>query len=110
MLTAFTKFDDNNKANLDLKEYLLFLMSFWDNLTNIYASRSVSITLFGSSLTQFNDTNNISDQELIEIIIWTFKVSKIKFKHPYKISLVLTDDLLKNVNLYEVKEMYDNGI
>ena len=111
LLTAFTKFDDNNKANLDLKEYLLFLMSFWDNLTNIYASRSVSITLFGSSsLTQFNDTNNISDQELIEIIIWTFKVSKIKFKHPYKISLVLTDDLLKNVNLYEVKEMYDNGI
>ena len=111
LLTSFTKFDDDNKANLDLKEYLLFLMNFWDNLTKVYAGRSVTITLFGSSnLTQFNDANNISDQDLIEIIIWTFKVSKIKFKYPTKITLVLTDDLLKKINLYEVKEMYDNGI
>lgn len=111
LLTSFTKFDDDNKANLDLKEYLLFLMNFWDNLTKVYAGRSVAITLFGSSsLTQFNDANNISDQDLIEIIIWTFKVSKIKFKYPTKITLVLTDDLMKKINLYEVKEMYDNGI
>lgn len=111
LLTSFTKFDDDNKANLDLKEYLLFLMNFWDNLTKVYAGRSVAITLFGSSnLTQFNDANNISDQDLIEIIIWIFKVSKIKFKYPTKITLVLTDDLLKKINLYEVKEMYDNGI
>ncbi len=111
LLTSFTKFDDDNKANLDLKEYLLFLMNFWDNLTKVYAGRSVAITLFGSSnLTQFNDANNISDQDLIEIIIWTFKVSKIKFKYPTKITLVLTDDLLKKINLYEIKEMYDNGI
>lgn len=111
LLTSFTKFNDDNKANLDLKEYLLFLMNFWDNLTKVYAGRSVAITLFGSSnLTQFNDANNISDQDLIEIIIWTFKVSKIKFKYPTKITLILTDDLLKKINLYEVKEMYDNGI
>ena len=111
LLTSFTKFNADNKANLDLKDYLLFLMNFWDNLTKVYAGRSVSITLFGSSnLTQFNDANNISDQDLIEIIIWTFKVSKIKFKYPTKITLVLTDDLLKKINLYEVKEMYDNGI
>ena len=111
LLTSFTKFNDDNKANLDLKEYLLFLMNFWDNLTKVYAGRSVAITLFGSSnLTQFNDANNISDQDLIEIIIWTFKVSKIKFKYPTKIVLVLTNDLIKKINLYEVKEMYDNGI
>ena len=111
LLTAFTKFNADNKANLDLKEYLLFLMNFWDNLIKVYAGRSVSITLFGSSnLTQFNDANNISDQDLIEIIIWTFKVSKIKFKYPTKITLVLTDDLMKKVNLYEVKEMYENDI
>ncbi len=111
LLTAFTKFNEDNKANLDLKEYLLFLMNFWDNLTRVYAGRSVAITLFGSSnLTQFNDANNISDQDLIEIIIWTFKVSKIKFKYPTKVTLVLPNDLMKKINLYEVKEMYDNGI
>lgn len=80
LLTALTKFDDDNRANLELKDYLIFLMNFWNNLDKIYANRSVAITLFGSSsITRFNDANDITDQDLVEIIIWTFKVSKIKF-------------------------------
>lgn len=111
LLTAFTKFSDINRAELTLKDYLQFLMNFWDNLDKVYANRDVAITLFGSnSLTRFKDTNDISDQDLIEIIIWTFKVSKIKFKYPRKISLILSRDLLNRINLYEVKEMYKNGI
>ena len=111
LLTSFTKFDDDNKANLNLNEYLSFLMNFWNNLTKIYADRSVAITLFGSSnLTQFNDVNNISDQDLLEMIIWSFKLSKINFKFQTKITLVLPNDLIKGINLYKIKEMYDNDI
>lgn len=111
LLTAFSKFSKDNRATLELKDYLMFLMNFWDNLDKIYANRSVAITLFGSSsLTRFKDTNDISDQDLVEIIIWTFKVSKIKFRYPTTISLILTEDLLNRINLFEVKEMYKNGI
>lgn len=52
LLTALTKFDDDNRANLELKDYLIFLMNFWNNLDKIYANRSVAITLFGSVLLQ----------------------------------------------------------
>lgn len=111
LLTALTKFDDDNRANLSLKDYLVFLMNFWDSLDKIYANRSVCITLFGSSsLTRFKDTNDITDKDLIEIIIWSLKVSKIKFKYPTTISLVLTDDIMSKINLYELKERYKNGI
>lgn len=111
LLTALTKFDDDNRANLELKDYLIFLMNFWNNLDKIYANRSVAITLFGSSsITRFNDANDITDQDLVEIIIWTFKVSKIKFKYPTTISLILSEDLINRINLYEIKERYKDGI
>lgn len=111
LLTALTKFDNDNRANLSLRDYLVFLMNFWDNLDKIYANRSVCITLFGSSsITRFKDTNDVTDQDLIEIILWSFKVSKIKFKYPTTITLVLTDDLLNKINLYELKERYKDGV
>lgn len=111
LLTSLTKFTEDNRAILSLKDYLTFLMNFWDNLDKIYANRSVTITLFGSSsLTRFTDAYEISDQDLIEIIIWTFKISKIKFKYPTKITMVLSEDLIKKINLYKVKEMYKNGL
>lgn len=111
LLTALSKFTDDNRAILSLKDYLSFLMNFWDNLDKIYANRSVAITLFGSSsLTRFTDAYEISDQDLIEIIIWTFKISKIKFKYPTKITMVLSNDLISKINLYKIKEMYKNGL
>lgn len=111
LLTSLTKFTDDNRAILSLKEYLSFLMNFWDNLDKIYANRDVSITLFGSSsLTRFTDAYEIDEQDLIEIIIWSFKISKIKFKYPTKITLVLSEELVKKVNLHKIKEMYKNGL
>ena len=111
LLTALTKFDKDNRANLSLRDYLVFLMNFWDNLDKIYANRSVCITLFGSSsITRFKDTNDVTDQDLIEIILWSFKVSKIKFKYPTTITLVLTEDILNKINLYELKERYKDGV
>lgn len=111
LLTSLTKFTIDNRAVLSLKEYLSFLMNFWDNLDKIYADRCVNITLFGSSsLTRFTDAYEINDQDLIEIIIWSFKISKIKFKYPTKITMILSNDIIKKINLYKIKEMYKNGL
>lgn len=111
LLTSLTRFTDDNRAVLTLKEYMTFLMNFWDNLDKVYANRSVAITLFGSSsLTRFTDAYEINEQDLIEIIIWTFKISKIKFKYPTKITMVLSNDLISKINLYKIKEMYKNGL
>lgn len=111
LLTSLTKFTEDNRATISLKEYLEFLMNFWDNLDKIYSGRSVVISLFGSSsLTRFTDTYEISDQDLIEIIIWTFKISKIKFKYPSKITMLLSNNLINKINLYKIKEMYKNDL
>lgn len=111
LLTSLTKFDENNLAIINLKDYLSFLMNFWDNLNKIYANRNVTITLFGSSsLTRFTDAYDINDQELLEIIIWTFQISKIKFKYPTKITLILSKETMNRINLHKLKERYEYGL
>lgn len=80
-------------------------MNFWNNLDIIYANREVNITLFGSSsLTRFTDAYDINDEELLNIIIWTFKISKIKFKHPNKIKMIISEEVANKINLYKIKE------
>lgn len=106
LLTAFSKFDENNRANLTLKEYLQFLMNFWNNLDIIYGNRSVNITIFGSGITRFTDLSYISEQELLETIIWSFKTSRIKFTYPSKITIIIPKGKIEKINLYKVKEMF----
>lgn len=107
LLVALTKFNSENMATLSLREYVEFLMSFWNNLNVVFANRDVNITLFGSSgLTRFDDANYMSEQELLEIIIWTFKISRIKFKYPTKITLVVPKQIINKLNLYKIKELF----
>ena len=111
LLTALTKFDDNNNAYLTLEDYIIFLIHFWKNLNKIFQNNNVAITLFGSnSLIRFQETSTVTDQDLIDIILWTFKLSTIKFKYEKNISLVLPKNVMKKINLYKIEEMYKNGI
>lgn len=109
LLTAFSKFNDENKAQLTLAEYIEFLMEFWNEVDRVYASRVVKIPLLGSGITRFNDIGNgISNQELLEHMLWTFKISRIKFNYPAKIKIILRAESLNQINLFKISEMYGN--
>lgn len=74
VLTAFTKFDDHNKAYLSAEEYVDFWMEFWQNIDEIYASRTIHIPLMGAGITRFRN-GKPSKQELLETMLWTMKMS-----------------------------------
>ena len=105
ILTAFSRFDDDNKAELTIQEYINFLLAFWNEINRLYAQRTVSVPVFGAGITRFrNGFEDIDINELLQIMVWTFKVSKIKFAYPAKLQIIIHEDLLKKVNLYELKE------
>lgn len=99
-LLAFTRFDENNRAYLSVEDYMLCLMYMWKELDRYYAGRAISLTLLGSGITRFND-RTIKNQELIDYILMSFKASKIKFNS--SISIILTDSVCKDLNLYEIR-------
>lgn len=98
LLVAFSKFDRNNMAYLYLKDYIACLIRFWEEVDRVYAGRSVSLPLLGSGITRFKDTS-LQPQEILNILIWTFKISKVKFKHPSKATIVIPDSIKDKINL-----------
>ena len=107
LLTAFSKFNDKNKACLTMPEYLEFLIKFWDEINAVYAQRSVSVPIFGSGITRIKEHKNITDEELLKIMLWTFRISETRFKYPAKLNIVIHEDKIDKINLFEIKSMQD---
>ncbi|MFC0559024.1 macro domain-containing protein [Halalkalibacter alkalisediminis] len=108
-LVAFSKFNDKNEANLRLTEYATCLLKFWDEVNTLYNQQTVVIPLLGTGITRHKDFD-ASNQELLEVLIWTFKISKVKFKEPSKIKIVIRGEQKDNINFYSLKEREKNGI
>jgi hypothetical protein len=109
LLTAFTKFDDDNKAVLTMPEYLEFLINFWDKVNNVYAQQSVTTPIFGSGITRIKGHKTISDEDLLKIMLWTFRISEMRFKYPAKLTIVIHKDKIAKINLLDIKSAR-NGV
>lgn len=103
LLTSFSKFDEHNKAVLTMPQYIEFLINFWDRVNRVYAQKSVSVPIFGSGITRIKEHKNISDEDLLKIMLWTFKLSEMKFKHPAKLSIIIHKDKIKTIDLFNLK-------
>ncbi|MNO25492.1 hypothetical protein D3C76_153320 [compost metagenome] len=103
LLTAFSKFDNNNRAYLDINDFVNFLLNFWNEIDMVYSGRSVSIPLLGSGITRIKEYNDITDQELLELLIWSFKISRIKFTYPSLVTIVIHDSKKDKINFYKLK-------
>lgn len=103
LLTAFSKFNDSNEARLSMPEYLGFLINFWDRVNRVYAQKSVSVTIFGSGITRIKEHKNINDEELLKIMLWTFRISEMRFSHPAKLTIVIHKDKIDKINLFDLQ-------
>lgn len=106
ILTAFSKFNENNNAVLTMPEYLEFLITFWDRVNRVYAQRSVNVPIFGSGITRIIGHKSITDEELLKIMIWTFRISEMRFKHPAKLTIVVLKDKISQIDLFEIKNTH----
>jgi len=106
LLTAFTKFDEDNRAFLTMADYVSCLLNFWNEIDIVYANRSVVIPLLGASaLTRVRDYNAMSEQEKLELLLWSFKVSRIKFTYPAKVTIVIHESIRDKINFYKLKNI-----
>lgn len=103
LLSAFSHFDENNRAYLSMPDYLAFLITFWDKVNKVYAQRNVSVPIFGSGITRIKEHKNISDEELLKIMLWTFRISEMRFKYPAKLSIIISEDKINTINLLDIK-------
>lgn len=102
ILLAFSHFDEENRAKLTLQEYTDCLMNMWNEIDVVYSGKTVSIPLLGDGVTRFKDCA-VTEQEHLEIILWTYRISKVKFTYPACLNIVLNEAKRDKINFYRLK-------
>lgn len=100
-LLAFSHFDDDNRAYVSFEDYISCLMNMWNEIDKYYNGKPIFITLLGSGITRVNN-NKVELQELLKIILFTFKVSMIKLTS--SLNIVLDKQIKDKLNLYDIWE------
>nr|DAI52647.1 MAG TPA: hypothetical protein [Caudoviricetes sp.] len=104
-LTTLTHFNKYNQAYLTMQDYVRFLINFWDEIDSLYAGRTVVITLFGSGITRLDD-RSYNNTQILDTILWTFRLRRIKFKKPTKLIILLDKETNSKINYYKIKDRF----
>ncbi|MDD7517100.1 macro domain-containing protein [Ruminococcus flavefaciens] len=86
LLMAFTKLDKNGLGTLTYDEYIECLNYLWKQIDLRHGTSDVFIPILGSKITRFN--RELSQQQLLDIIIASYRLSPNKMKIPYTLHIV----------------------
>lgn len=91
LLMAFAKLDERGKGRFFSRdEYLACLNLLWMELENYYSEKDVCVPILGAGTTSFDggEGASISQQDLLDMMIWSYKLSSHKIKAPHKLRIV----------------------
>lgn len=91
LLMAFAKLDERGKGRFFSRdEYIKCLDLLWKELENNYSEKDVCVPILGSGTTSFDDGSgaSIPQQDLLDMMIWSYKLSSHKIKAPHKLRIV----------------------
>lgn len=104
LLMAFSHFDDQNRAYIVNGEYEQILIRMWSEIRRVYAMKKITIPLLGAGITDIIGTSEKNYTGLLKCILCTFRNSK--FQPDKGITIILTKDAIKNINMNEIREEF----
>lgn len=88
LLMAFAKLDEDGLGKFfSLDEFLECLSLLWKEIDKYYGQKDVYIPILGSGLTRIGDTA-LTQQELLDIMILSYRLSPHKIKTPCQLYIV----------------------
>ncbi len=88
LLLAFAKLDENGRGYFPTKkEYLESLAVMWEEIHKHYQKKDVCISVLGGGQTTIGESTP-SNQELIDLIIGSYKLYSPKLKNPQKLRII----------------------
>ncbi len=98
LLLAFAKLDKNGRGYFPTrKEYLDSLAYMWSEIHKHYQTKDVCISVLGGGQTSIGESNP-TNQELVDLIIESYKLYSQKIKKPQKLRIICRrkDDISLN--------------
>ena len=86
LLMAFAKLDQNGLGHLTYDEYLECLNTLWEQIDLWHGISDVYVPILGAKITRFD--KELTQQELLDTMISSYRLSPKKMKNPYKLYIV----------------------
>ena len=99
LLMAFTKLDSNGLGVMSYDEYMNCLNLLWKEINKYHGEKNVCIPILGSYIVRFKDVQ-LTQQELLDIIIGSYKLSKYKLNNSFK--LIICCKKRKDFSIHKV--------
>jgi len=103
LLLAFSSFDSENRAYLTKDDIIKCLLNMWNEIDVVYNGYSINIPLLGAGITRFAGIT-LSKQELLEILIMSFKLSGIKLEYNANINIIIYKDSADDISFFKLKD------
>lgn len=101
LLMSFAKLDKEGLGRLTRAELVDCLTVLWSEIDKYYGQQDVCISILGSGITRMDDSI-LMQQELLDIIIASYKLSASKIKKPNK--LIIACKRVEGFSLYKIGE------
>lgn len=86
-LMAFGKLNKDGRAEMTRDDYLSCLNKLWKEINKHYTQTDVAIPVLGAGITNFKG-EPLSQQQLVDIIVASYKLSPYKIKTPHTLHIV----------------------
>lgn len=97
LLLAFAKLDKVGQGCITREDFIACLEKMWKGIGMYSRTESVAIPILGSGITRFNG-NDLSHQQLLDIIIASYKLSPYKLKSSVQLHIVCFDEEMVSLN------------
>ncbi len=87
LLMAFAKLDKDGRGCMTYDEYIYCLNKLWEQIDLYHGTKDVYVPVLGSNITRFMDCE-LTQQQLLDIMIATYRLSKKKLRKPHSIHIV----------------------
>lgn len=105
MLLALSHFDKSQKqAMIKHEEYEACLINMWNEICRTYANYPIVLPLIGSGMTRIHNYSEKNEEQLLRCILCTLKHTNVQIGKP--ITIVLTEETVKKINLYNIKKQF----
>ncbi len=89
LLMAFAKLDRDGLGHLTYEEYIECLNVLWQQIDKYHGTSDVYMPILGAKITRFD--KELTQQELLDIIINSYRLSSKKLREPYKLHIICRD-------------------
>ena len=107
LLLAYSRFDESNRAFLNTEDVLCCYIRMWDEIDKCRGNDSISLPIMGGSGLVRGALANYTEQQLIELLLWSFRISGIHLSRGASLNIVVHKSMIKKINMLDLKKFSD---